>query len=157
MLFWGIIDVFLLVFAAMSVYAQSKITIRATYNWWSVIYGAIFSYWMMVSVPGTWYFILLIATFMLINVVSGNGGLTQSRVVGNNVFFANTIRYQDVVQVTITDFKQFTGKDQVLAIFMTKNHRSIRLKFKTTSDDIIKTLRSHMPDNIEIKQNQLFN
>ncbi len=100
--FWVLLDLIFLASAGFTVYRQSKITFHARYNYFALGYGVIFGFMLvMYAIPGFTYMVM-VALFILLNVMSGVGGLAEDRVITNGIFYGVTVRYTDLAAVTLT-------------------------------------------------------
>lgn len=150
-IFWWLLDLMILVSIAVSVYWQSQITIRARYNYWSFGYGLIFFILLIGGTANDWAFIVFIAAFVLMNFVSGIGGLTPERVITNGIFYATAIRFSDLQMITLTQQALPGKRSRVVAIFTTKRNRNISLVFTQTLDTLTHQLQKILPSGVTLE------
>jgi hypothetical protein len=149
--FWVLLDLIFLASAGFTVYRQSKITLHARYNYFALGYGVIFGFMLvMYSVPGFTYMVM-VALFILLNVMSGVGGLAEDRVITNGIFYGVTVRYSDLAAVTLTSRPMPGEKHFIIAIFTLKrNGRNIRLNFSQSLETLVTDLRQNLPSEVAL-------
>ncbi|MDT3392159.1 MAG: hypothetical protein LIR22_07525 [Bacillota bacterium] len=150
-IFWWILDLMVLASAAVSIYWQSQITLRAKYNYWSLGYGVVFGILLTTSMVNDWSYIVFTAAFILINIISGIGGLTPERVITNGIFYATAVRFTDLETITLIQQPMPGNRSRVIAVFRTKRNRRISLAFTQTMETLLTQLRKVMPNDVAVE------
>lgn len=150
-IFWWILDLLVLASAAVSIYWQSQITIRARYNYWSLGYGVVFGILLTTNVVSDWSYIVFTAAFILINIISGIGGLTPERIITNGIFYATAVRFTDLQAITLIQQPMPGNRNRVIVVFLTKRNRRISLVFTQTMETLLTQLRKVMPNDVAVE------
>ncbi|MFD0897085.1 hypothetical protein [Loigolactobacillus binensis] len=150
-IFWWILNVLVLASAAVSIYWQSQITLRAKYNYWSLGYGVVFGVLLTANGATDWSYIVFTAAFILINIISGIGGLTPQRIITNGIFYATAVRFTDLQAITLTQQPLPGNRSRVIAIFKTKRNRHISLVFTQTTETLLTQLRKVLPNDVALE------
>ncbi|WP_125980981.1 hypothetical protein [Loigolactobacillus iwatensis] len=148
--FWLFFDVLILISIAVSVYWQSQITVRAKYNFSSLIYGMIFGVLLMMYPSPGLIWLVLVAGFILMNIISGVGGLTTNRIIGNGFFYPTIVRFSDLATITLTNQPMPGQRHLVIAIFTLKRGRNVRLNFGQSTEVLIDALRPNLPTEVSL-------
>ncbi|MFC6169284.1 hypothetical protein [Loigolactobacillus jiayinensis] len=150
-IFWWVLNVLVLASAAVSIFWQSQITIRAKYNYWSLGYGVVFGVLLTTNVINDWSYIVFTAAFILINIISGVGGLTPERIITNGIFYATAVRFTDLQTITLTQQPLPGNRIRIIAIFKTKRNRRISLVFTQTMETLLTQLRKVIPNDVAVE------
>ncbi|QEA51963.1 hypothetical protein [Loigolactobacillus coryniformis] len=121
-IFWWILDLMVLASAAVSIYWQSQITLRAKYNYWSLGYGVVFGILLTTSMVNDWSYIVFTA-----------------------------VRFTDLETITLIQQPMPGNRSRVIAVFRTKRNRRISLVFTQTMETLLTQLRKVMPNDVAVE------
>ena len=78
-----IVDIIFFLGAAFNVYWQSQIEIKSIYKVSSLIFAAFIGAWLLFSPTNQLSYIIMVALFMLLNIMNGVGGIGSKKIVIN--------------------------------------------------------------------------
>ncbi len=139
-------------FAIYSWYWQATITMYSKYRMSSVIWALIlmmfaFSSQMLeVSDP---IINVFIASFLLMSIVDGFGGLAPKHVVVSGRFI-RAVKYADLAKITLIPVPSLK-KPSVMAVFTTLKNQSFYMKFNKKLEEIIPILNTQTENAVQIE------
>lgn len=154
-LFLIILDVALIVLGAYYLYWQSRIDVPGQYSTFQLVMAVLFGFWFIGS-GGVFniYYIVFMAAFLTLTVMTGSTGLTPTRLI-NVGLFSRVIPYTRLIGVTLTPLQLPNGKSMVIAVFGLSARRFVRLTFRSDLQSLVTILRPRVPQNVEIRVQQI--
>ncbi len=113
-----------------------------------------FGFWFVSTGVGNMYYVVFMAAFLTLTVMTGSTGLTPTRLI-NVGLFSRVIPYTRLVGVTLTPLQLPNGQSMVVAVFGLSARRFVRLTFRSDLQSLISILRPRVPQNIEIRIQQV--
>lgn len=149
-----LLDVALLALSGYYLFWQSRIDFRASYSTFQLFMAVVLGFWFLTTgIANIWY-IVFIAAFITLTVMSGSTGLTPTRLINVGIF-ARVVPYTKLVGVTLTPLTLPNGQSLVVGIFGISPRRYIRLTFRSDLQTLFNVLRPRVPEAIEIKIQQV--
>ncbi|MFD1483922.1 hypothetical protein ACFQ5J_01490 [Lacticaseibacillus baoqingensis] len=143
------LDVAFLAYGGYLLYRHSQIDIHAGYATFQVFFAAVLAMWFVTAGISNLPYIILMATFITLVVLSGASGLTPTRVIATGVF-SRVIPYTKLAGITLTPLSLPNGRQLVIAIFNLKPRRFVRLTFRSDLESLIQTIRPRLPEDVAI-------
>ncbi|WP_127850043.1 hypothetical protein [Lacticaseibacillus hulanensis] len=144
-IFLIVISVALLALAAYNIYWQSQISLRANYGYSQVMWGAIIAVWMASVGYRSWAYIVCVATFVLLYIMAGVGGLGTKRLVAQGVW-GRFHKYENLTGIALTPISAPNGKGIVVAVF-SFSRRRVQLMFRQPLESVLGVLKNTVPAN----------
>ena len=85
------LDILLAAYALKSIYVQSQIMIRGKYNFISVVFIIAIGVTILAIPDSSWAYIVLMALFVLVNIMAGVSGLATKFIVTPGLFGQHAI------------------------------------------------------------------
>jgi hypothetical protein len=143
------LDIAFLTYGAYLLYRHSPIDIHAGYATFQLFFAAILAMWFVTSGINDLAYIIMMAAFVTLIVLSGASGLTPTRVIATGVF-SRVIPYTKLAGITLTPLALPNGRQLVIAIFNLKPRRFVRLTFRSDLESLIAALRPRLPEDVAI-------
>ncbi|MDF7638135.1 hypothetical protein PT285_01615 [Lactobacillus sp. ESL0791] len=151
-IFYLIIDALLIAYACYSWYWQANIELRGTYRSSSIIWALIFIWigfmWNYLE-KGDQSLNFFLALFLLTSIIDGFAGFAPKRIVVSG-YFKRTIRYSEVVTVTLIAMPG-VKKENVICLVTTKKNRQYYIRFSQGVSKIVSVLKKYVKHDIQIE------
>lgn len=148
-LFLLILDVVLLAMAGYYLYWQARIDLYGRYSSFQVIFATILGFWFISTGITDFLYIIFMAAFLTITVMTGTTGITPTKVISVGIFQRVT-PLAKLHGVTLMPLDLPNGQSWVMAVFAIGDRRFVRLTFKTSLPELMATLRPRVPNDVEI-------
>ncbi len=146
-------DIFLIILnlalaglAGYNVFWQSQIQLRASYSYGQVLIGVGLAVWITTAGLTSWMYVIFVALFVLLYIMSGVTGLGSKRLVSQG-WFSRALKYTNVAEVALTPINAPGGKNIVVAVFTFKPRRRVQLMFRQPLEVVLGALKRVVPDN----------
>lgn len=149
-----LLDAALIGLGAYYLFWQSKIDVRGAYSTFQLVMAVFFGFWFVSTGVGNMYYVVFMAAFLTLTVMTGSTGLTPTRLI-NVGLFSRVIPYTRLVGVTLTPLQLPNGQSMVVAVFGLSARRFVRLTFRSDLQSLIQVLRPRVPQNVEIRVQQV--
>lgn len=153
-LFLIVLDIALIGLGAYYLYWQSRIDVPGAYSTFQLVMAVLFGFWFISSGTASIYYIIFMAAFLTLTVMTGTTGLTPTRLI-NVGLFSRVIPYTRLIGVTLTPLQLPNGQTMVVAVFGLSARRFVRLTFRSDLQSLVTILRPRVPQNVEIRVQQL--
>lgn len=149
-----IVDVIFFFGAAFNVYWQSQIEIRSIYKISSLIFAGFIGAWLLISPTGQLSYVVMVALFMLLNIMNGVGGVGTKKIVLNG-FYSGVLDYSQVEHVTLIPIEIQGRKPKVAVIFNTKRPQQVEMNFNISYKDMQKFLDKKLSNEVSVEVGQI--
>jgi len=149
-----IVDIIFFLGAAFNVYWQSQIEIRSIYKYSSLIFAGVIGAWLLVSPTSQIAYIIMVALFMLLNIMNGVGGVGTKKIVING-FYSGVLDYTQVEHVTLIPIELQGRKPKVAVIFNTKRPQQIEMNFNMSYKEMQKYLDKKLSNEVSVEVGQI--
>ncbi|HIY92654.1 hypothetical protein [Companilactobacillus sp. HBUAS56275] len=149
-----IVDIIFFLGAAFNVYWQSQIEIKSIYKVSSLIFAAFIGAWLLFSPTNQLSYIIMVALFMLLNIMNGVGGIGSKKIVING-FYSGVLDYSQIIHVTLIPIELQGSKPKVAVIFNTKRPQQVEMNFNMSYKDIQKFLDTKLSNEVSVDVGQI--
>ena len=149
-----IVDIIFFLGAAFNVYWQSQIEIKSIYKVSSLIFAAFIGAWLLFSPTNQLSYIIMVALFMLLNIMNGVGGIGSKKIVING-FYSGVLDYSQIIHVTLIPIELQGSKPKVAVIFNTKRPQQVEMNFNMYYKDIQKFLDTKLSNEVSVDVGQI--
>lgn len=146
------LDILLAAYALKSIYVQSQIMIRGKYNFISVVFIIAIGVTILAIPDSSWAYIVLMALFVLVNIMAGVSGLATKFIVTPGLFGRHTIKYHDISAVTLVPaLVTKKGLKRVIMFITTKTNQQGQLVFDCHSvTDLKSQIGNLVPQSVPV-------
>lgn len=149
-----IVDIIFFLGAAFNVYWQSQIEIKSIYKVSSLIFAAFIGAWLLFSPTNQLSYIIMVALFMLLNIMNGVGGIGSKKIVING-FYSGVLDYSQIIHVTLIPIELQGSKPKVAVIFNTKRPQQVEMNFNMSYKEIQKFLDKKLSNEVSVEVGQI--
>ena len=149
-----IVDIIFFLGAAFNVYWQSQIEIKSIYKVSSLIFAAFIGAWLLFSPTNQLSYIIMVALFMLLNIMNGVGGIGTKKIVLNG-FYSGVLDYSQVSHVTLIPIELQGQKPKVAVIFNTKRPQQVEMNFNVSYKEMQKFLDKKLSNEVSVEVGQI--
>lgn len=142
----------ILSYTVYSWYNQATVIIYAKYRMNSIIWSLIL---LVIAYNSGYltnpdiYLITFIASFLLMSIVDGFGGIAENKIVVSG-YFTRSLKYTDLDKITMIPLPS-TKNNRVMVIFTTLKSQSFYLKFNKSVEELITIVNDRTSDKVTIE------
>lgn len=143
---------FVLGLAVYSWYWQATITIHARYRISSLIWSLlllVIAFETNILATNNRLVAVFIASFILMSIVDGFGGISPERVIVSG-YFKRAVKYTELAKITLIPVP-LVKRPTMMVIFTTLKNQSYYLRFNKTVEELIPLLHSQTSEQVEIE------
>ncbi|MFD1432969.1 hypothetical protein [Lacticaseibacillus yichunensis] len=148
-LFYLIFDIGLLALGGYYLFWLSRMDIHARYSGFQLVIAVLVGLWLLAGGIDDIAYVIFVAAFVTLTVLTGTSGLTPTRLISVGVF-GRVIPLSRMTAVTLTPFSVADGRTVVIALFTMGDRRLVRLSFASDLQTLIAQLQPRLPQQVPI-------